>query len=158
MSLEDFSSSESVWINVQAPIRNMFVALAKTVKEQQSDLHDMRELLHKTVNAENVKDTVKMMAMTRIEAADLATSKAGVSDMKSLEIKVEDANKQVARLTQIIQHQTTAITDLNYRLEKANETLESQRKYIAAPNFDSVFKLRKGLSDGELSRILFSPR
>ena len=141
MSLEDFGSSESVWINVQAPIRNMFVALAKTVKEQQSDLHDMRELLHQTVNAENVKDTVKMMAMTRKEAADLATSKAGVSDMKSLEIKVEDANKQVARLTQIIQHQTTAITDLNYRLEKANETIDSQRKHIVAPNFDSVFNL-----------------
>ena len=84
MTLEEYSSSEAVWINVQAPIRNMFVALAKTVKEQQQELHSMRELLHKTVNAENVKDTVKMMAMTRTEAADLATSKAGKDDVKSL--------------------------------------------------------------------------
>lgn len=149
MTLEEYSSSEAVWINVQAPIRNMFVALAKTVKEQQQELHSMRELLHKTVNAENVKDTVKMMAMTRTEAADLATSKAGKDDVKSLEIKVEDANKQVARLTQIIQHQTTAITDLNYRLEKANETVESHRKHIVSPNFDAVFKyIDKSVKNG----------
>jgi hypothetical protein len=139
-TLEEYGSSDALWVNVQAPIRNMFVALAKTVQEQQSEISSMRQVLHGTTNTENVKDIVKMMAMSRTEAADLTQTKAALSDVKSLEIKVEDANKQVARLTQIIQHQTTAITDLNYRLEKAHEIIEGQQKHIHAPNFDPIFK------------------
>ena len=135
-----YADSDEHWVNVQAPIRHMFVALTKAMKDQQAEIHCMREKLNHTVTAENVKDTVKMLAFTRGQGAEVEMNKADKAEVKALEIKVEDANKQIARLTQIVQHQTTAITDLNYRIEKANESLEEIRKHIAAPNFDPVFE------------------
>ena len=135
-----YADKDEHWVNVQAPIRHMFVALTKAMKDQQAEIHGLREKLNHTVTVEHVKDAVRMHAFTRTQGAEVETNKADKAYVKALEIKVEDANKQIARLTQIIQHQTTAITDLNYRVEKANESLDDYRKHINAPNFDPVFE------------------
>jgi hypothetical protein len=47
----------------------------------------------------------------------------------------EQAMIQMTKLGDIVQNQTAAITDLNYRVEKMNREIED----LKTPNFDTVF-------------------
>ncbi len=140
------------WVNVQTPVRVTFETLIRAFKKQQSELDKLKESQRSKVSFEampskenlmaEVKASLLTEALSRKEGSELQATKASIASVKELELKLEDSHNQVEYLKQIVQHQTTAITDLNYRLENSVRTIEELHKQISTQpkNFDGVFE------------------
>ncbi len=135
MSLGDDIEHATDWVNVQAPIRHMFLAMTKSIKGQSLDM----QVICKRMEDFLTKDSLAAQAYPKKSGVALEQTKADNSDLRALEIKMNETNKQVSRMAQIIQHQTTAITDLNFRLEQATSQLEEQRIQIIHPNYEEIY-------------------
>ena len=127
----DMDGHATDWVNVQAPIRHMFLALTKSIRGQSTDM----AVICKRMDDFLTKETLMEQTYPKSKGVELEQTKANESSLQTLEIKLNETNKQVTRMAQIIQHQTTSITDLNFRLEQTTEQLEEQRIQIIHPNY-----------------------
>ena len=123
------------WKNVQAPVRDMLLALTRAIKDQSND---MTRILHR-MDCFVTKEASLKELFTREEGLRLETGKATIEVVRVLEGRLDESNKQIAKLEQIVEFQTTAITDLNCRLERAQRQLAIQDEHILRPNYKDIY-------------------
>ena len=121
---------------MQAPVRDMFVAVSKAIKDQGTDMAKMLARMDSFVS----RDTVFKNTYTRQDGLSLEKSKASVEAMQDLEAKVDECQQQMVRMAAVMQHQTIAITDLNFRLEGAQRALQEQEELHVNHAFDDVYQ------------------
>ncbi len=123
------------WTNVQGPVRDMILTIMHTIREQSSD---MARILT-TLDNYMPRDVCLKKLYTREEGEGLESSKATVNVVRALEAKLEHANKQIAKLAQVVDYQTTAITDLNSRLERAQHQVDLHNGKLLHPDYDEIY-------------------
>jgi hypothetical protein len=123
------------WTNVQAPVRDMLLAITRAIKDQSND---MTRILHR-MDSFVTKDASRRDLFSREEGLRLETGKATIEVVRALEGRLDESNKQIAKLGQIVEYQTTAITDLNCRLERAQRLIAIHDEHFLHPNHDDIY-------------------
>ncbi len=127
----------SEWTNVQAPVREMFMAITKSIKDQSND---MKKIISRMDNFVTHSDA-KTNSYPRNDGKLLEKSKASIDIVRLLEEKLDDCQNQISKMSIVMQHQTTAITDLNFRLEKAHRIIAEKpiQSINESVNFDDIY-------------------
>lgn len=123
------------WINVQGPIRQTFSALTKAVRSQACGIRDLDRKLDTMITEENAILLSQKLCCSKKMGEDLQRTKASADDVVILEQSLREAQTHMSRMHEIMQHQSAAITDLNYRLEKAARDIDD----LKIPNHDAIF-------------------
>jgi len=128
------------WKNVQEPVREMFATVTKAVREQSADMARMLARMDTFVSRDAVLANQNDL-YTRRDGRALELGKASVEAVAGLEARLDESQIQMAQMAVVMQHQTTAITDLNFRLEGAQRQLQEQEELHVSPAhaFDDVY-------------------
>jgi len=76
---------------------------------------------------------------SREEGERLESNKATVHVVKALESKLDHANTQIAKLAHVVEYQTTAISDLNTRLERAQRQIDDHQGKLLHPDHEGLY-------------------
>ena len=123
------------WTNVQGPVREMIVAITRAIKEQSSD---MARILTR-MNDFMPRDATLEKLYSREEGERLESNKATVQCVKTLEHKLDLANSQIAKLAHVVEYQTTAISDLNTRLERSQRQVDDHQGRLLHPDYTELY-------------------
>jgi len=85
------------------------------------------------------RDRLLATMYTRGEGERLENNKATVQVVKALESKLDQATSQIAKLAHVVEYQTTAISDLNTRLERAQRQIDDHHGRLLHPDHDELY-------------------
>jgi len=123
------------WTNVQGPVREMIVAITRAIKEQSSDMARILTRMDDFMP----RDATLEKLYSREEGERLESNKATVQCVKTLEHKLDLANSQIAKLAHVVEYQTTAISDLNTRLERSQRQVDDHQGRLLHPDYTELY-------------------
>lgn len=126
------------FMNIQEPVREMMTSLSKTIRVQAQQIAKL-EAQAKNHAAEDIKEQLAAMlekALIHMKAElTPTTGGASMGQVTTLENALHESKQELSRMTEIVQHQSSAIKDLNQRLEKTTAEI----KLLQHPNLDNVY-------------------
>ena len=135
---------ESVWINVQDPVRQMITAITKAVRTQSAGIRDLDRKISTLSTKEHaerlVKDAVSS-SCSKSEASDIiremdARSNELKSNYMNFEDRMTDFSDKLNKMNEILSNQTVAITNINSRMEKLADDIDDVKMN---PNYDAIY-------------------
>ena len=137
----DEALDDAHWVNVQDPIKHMFVAITKAIRSQSAGIRDLdrkcsdfvtNDRANNMIQASFDKSCSKQDATQIIYKID---TKANERDVAVLETKLIQANDTINRLHDKIHEQSIIISDINMRLDRSDRDIDSLKN----PNYDQIF-------------------
>jgi len=132
---------ETKWVNVQDPVRQMLTSMAKAIQTQAAGIRELdkrneylvsRELAEKLILEGISKCSSKhdfVMLSGHVE------SKASLEALSSLDSRLTTMYNQISRVTETLQTQHVAISEINGKLDRMSGEIES----LKIPNYDQFF-------------------
>ena len=141
---DDDLVDESVWINVQDPVRQMITAITKAVRTQSAGIRDLDRKIATLSTKEHAERLVKdavTATCSKNEASDIiremdARSNELKSNYVNYEDRLGDFSEKLNKMNDILSNQTVAITNLNSRMEKLADDIDDVK---LNPNFDAIY-------------------
>jgi len=129
------------WVNVQDPIKNMFLALSKAIRVQSSSIRDLERRLSEMPTERDAGSMIQR-AIEGVCSKQDATqilyqldNKASSKEMHTMESRYSQLSSQMDHMNETISHQSSTITELQAR----NNLLEHELMQMKNPTYDQVF-------------------
>lgn len=135
---------ESVWVNVQDPVRQMITAITKAVRTQSAGIRDLdrkvsglvtTDILDRVVHANISKVSTKGELKDMAREMDARTNELS-SNFSNYEERLGDISTKLSKMNELLNNQSIAITNLNSRVERITEDIEDVR---LNPNYDAIY-------------------
>lgn len=140
--MEDlFHSDENHWVNVQDPVKQMIMGIAKSVKVQATSLREVDKRTEKFMTKESIEELVQQTfskCFSMQNASLLVQSvnqKAEQDDVSGIEANLDQLSSQIGKLSDTLNAQNSSIRELNSKVSMLSQELEDLRN----PNFDQIF-------------------
>ena len=144
MNSVDDLIDESVWINVQDPVRQMIAAITKAVRTQSAGIRDLdrkivglvtKDMLERTVGENMATTCSKHEAKDMVREID-ARSNEMKSNFLNYEDKLFDITNKINKMNEVVNHQNIAVTNINSRMEKMADDIDELKMN---PNYDAIY-------------------
>lgn len=129
------------WVNVQDPIKQMFLSLTKAIRTQAAGIRDLdrrcSEMIPFDAAERMIKDHVNTCC-TKQDATQLIyqiDTKATEKDVAVLDSRIQQAFSQIERLNEGYQTQAISIADMNTRLDSIARDIHTLKN----PNYDHIY-------------------
>jgi len=135
---------ESVWVNVQDPVRQMITAITKAVRTQSAGIRDLdrkvsglvtTDILDRVVQSNISKVSTKVEVKDIVREMDARTNELS-SNFSNYEDRLGDISGKLTKMNELLSNQSVAITNLNTRVERMSEDIEDVR---LNPNYDAIY-------------------
>lgn len=137
----DEALDDAHWVNVQDPIKQMFIAITKAIRSQSASIRDLdrkcadfvtNDRAHNLIEQSYNKSCSKQDATQIIHKID---TKASERDVAVLESKLMQALGMIDKLSDSLHEQSLAISDINLRLDRFDRDID----HLKNPNYDQIF-------------------
>jgi hypothetical protein len=135
---------ESVWVNVQDPVRQMITAITKAVRTQSAGIRDLdrkvnglvtTDILDRVVHTHISKVSTKTEVKDVVREMDARTNELS-ANFSNYEDRLGEISSKLTKMNEILSNQSVAITSLNTRVGRLSEDIEDVR---LNPNYDAIY-------------------
>lgn len=135
---------ESVWVNVQDPVRQMITAITKAVRTQSAGIRDLdrkvnglvtTDILDRVVHTHISKVSTKTEMKDVVREMDARTNELS-ANFSNYEDRLGEISSKLTKMNEILSNQSVAITSLNTRVGRLSEDIEDVR---LNPNYDAIY-------------------
>lgn len=136
---------ESVWVNVQDPVKQMITAITKAVRTQSTAIRDIdrkinnnlvtNDVLDKQINTNLSKVSLKTEIKDIVREMDLRTNELS-SNFTNYEEKLSDISNKLTKINELLNNQNITITNINSRVSQLSDDVDELK---LNPNYDPIY-------------------
>lgn len=129
------------WLNIQDPIKQMFLSLTKAIRTQAAGIRDLDRKCNDMISIDAAERMVKdhfNTCCTKQDATQLIyqiDTKAGDKDLAILDNRIQQALHQIEKLNDAFQSQAILIADTNNRMDGIAHDIQ----ILKNPNYGQLY-------------------
>jgi hypothetical protein len=137
----DEALDDAHWVNVQDPIKHMFIALTKAIRSQAAGMRDLDRRCADFVTNDRAQNLIQQSfdkSCSKQDATQIIykmDSKASERDVAVLESKLLQALGLIDKLNNSLHEQSIVLSDINLRLDRSDRDIDALKN----PNYDQIF-------------------
>lgn len=136
---------DSVWINVQDPVKQMITAITSAVRVQSAAIRDMdrkinntlvtNEILERTIDNNLIKVSLKSEVKDIVREMDSRTNELSLN-FNNYEEKLSDISNKLLKINELLNNQNLSIINMNSKIEKLTDDINELK---INPNYDPIY-------------------